>query len=435
MRFLLGNYAITVEGLGKQYNIGALKEKIQHDTIRDKITSVFQTSLNQITNRKKTIFGSKHFWAVRDVSFKVKQGEILGIIGNNGAGKSTLLKLLCRVTSPTEGRIVLNGRVGTLLEVGTGFHQELTGRENIYLSGAILGMDKAYINRKIDDIIQFSGITKFIDTPVKRYSSGMSVRLGFAVAAHLEPEILLIDEVLAVGDSAFQKQCLGKISSITREGRTILLVSHNMASINSLCSRVLLLDSGNIVLDGHPSLVVREYLKRANTNKETGLVYTVNNSIIDETKCGEIEIEGVELLDSNFKPLAEYGTLEDLIVRIKYNANVSFLSASFVVDIKDLLNVRVLHLNNSPISNFIIDKIEGRGHVDLLIEKLPLLAGRYLFDICLTHEGASQDKGPVHLPEVITLDIAERDIYGGNVAMTNHNGCLCVSHKWSHTLC
>lgn len=245
----MSDTVIKVEGIGKQYNIGALHKKQQHDTLRDRIASGFKSTKKHLAHRKSTMLGVDTFWALRNISFEVKHGEVLGIIGKNGAGKSTLLKILCKVTSPTEGRAILNGRVGTLLEVGTGFHAELTGRENIYLSGAILGMKKAYIDQKEDEIIAFSGVEKFIDTPIKRYSSGMLVRLGFAVAAHLEPEILLIDEVLAVGDDSFKKKCLGKISSISQEGRTVLFVSHNMIAIKQFCNRVLLINDGSVLMD------------------------------------------------------------------------------------------------------------------------------------------------------------------------------------------
>ena len=259
----VNNTVIKVDGLGKEYNIGALHKKQQHDTLRDKIASSFKSTKKHLAHRKSTMLGADKFWALRDVSFEVKRGEVLGIIGKNGAGKSTLLKILCKVTSPTEGKAFLKGRIGTLLEVGTGFHAELTGRENIYLSGAILGMKKAYIDRKEDEIIAFSGVDKFIDTPVKRYSSGMLVRLGFAVAAHLEPEILLIDEVLAVGDDSFKKKCLGKISSISQEGRTVLFVSHNMIAIKQFCNRAMLIEKGSILMDSDAIEVVSYYQQTA----------------------------------------------------------------------------------------------------------------------------------------------------------------------------
>src|SRR6266498_47444 len=223
---------IKVHDLGKRYQIGAREEA--YETLREAIVGVVRSPLQRFGRNRSA---ADVVWALRGVNFEVEPGEVVGIIGRNGAGKSTLLKILSRITKPTSGTVDLYGRVGSLLEVGTGFHPELTGRENIYLNGAILGMPRAEIRRKFDEIVEFAEIDKFLDTPVKRYSSGMYVRLAFAVAAHLEPEILIVDEVLAVGDAAFQKKCLGKMRDVTREGRTVLFVSHNMAAIQGLCSK------------------------------------------------------------------------------------------------------------------------------------------------------------------------------------------------------
>jgi lipopolysaccharide transport system ATP-binding protein len=245
---------ITVEGLGKQYRIGT---KAAYKTMRESLMAVLTAPARLF--RKNN--GTKTIWALKDVSFEVNEGDVVGIIGRNGAGKSTLLKILCNITEPTEGEVRLRGRVASLLEVGTGFHPELTGRENIFLNGAILGMTRTEIKKKFDEIVDFAEIEKFLDTPVKRYSSGMYVRLAFAVAAHLEPEILLVDEVLAVGDAQFQKKCLGKMEDVSsKEGRTILFVSHNMGSISRLCQRALLLKSGSIISDGHSEEVINAYL-------------------------------------------------------------------------------------------------------------------------------------------------------------------------------
>jgi lipopolysaccharide transport system ATP-binding protein len=253
--------AIRVENVSKRYRIGL---RNTHRTLRESLTEAAKQPLQSV----KTLLGRDNgreaqniFWALKDVSFEVKQGEVLGIIGRNGAGKSTLLKILSRVTEPTDGRVEGYGRVGSLLEVGTGFHPELTGRENIYLNGAILGMTRAEINRKFDEIVAFSEIEQFLDTPVKRYSSGLYVRLAFAVAAHLEPEILIIDEVLAVGDAGFQKKCLGKMDHVARTGRTVLFVSHNMTAVQSLCNRAIQLNRGHVVSEGSPAEVTSEYLR------------------------------------------------------------------------------------------------------------------------------------------------------------------------------
>src|SRR5262245_34686033 len=262
----MNEIAIQVQNLSKQYKIRFAAGR--HDTLRDEITYGFK-SLFRRNGRPSTLGApsalSNSFWAIKDVSFEVKKGEVLGIIGRNGAGKSTLLKILSRVTEPTEGEATIHGRVGSLLEVGTGFHSELTGRENIYLNGAILGMKKAEIDRKFDEIVAFAEVEKFIDTPVKRYSSGMHVRLAFAVAAHLETEILIVDEVLAVGDASFQKKCLGKMGDIASLGRTVLFVSHNMASIAQICKRTLLFKDGELVLDGDSPSIVSAYLTAGTT--------------------------------------------------------------------------------------------------------------------------------------------------------------------------
>lgn len=259
--------AIKTQKLSKKYLIGH-KRQVSYMTLRD----VVSYKLRDFTRRLHHPFlassgqplagisDTEDLWALKDVSIEVKQGERLGIIGRNGAGKSTLLKIISRITEPTEGRVSIKGRVGSLLEVGTGFHPELTGRENIFLNGAVLGMSKGEIDKKFDEIVDFAGVEKFLDTPVKRYSSGMYVRLAFAVAAHLESEILLVDEVLAVGDSQFQKKCLGTMGNFAREGRTVLFISHNMAAINTLCERVVWIDDGKVLLDGLAQKVINSYL-------------------------------------------------------------------------------------------------------------------------------------------------------------------------------
>jgi lipopolysaccharide transport system ATP-binding protein len=257
----MSDVAVRVQSLGKQFRIGAGAES--YKTLRESLIGAagapfrFARRLADRSSARR----AKYFWALKDVSFEVRAGEVVGLIGRNGAGKSTLLKILSRITEPTEGYGEIHGRVGSLLEVGTGFHGELTGRENVYLNGAILGMKRTEITRKFDDIVAFSEVEKFIDTPVKHYSSGMYLRLAFAVAAHLDPEILIVDEVLAVGDASFQKKCLNKMQDVGREGRTVLFVSHNMAAITRLCERAILLDDGRVVRDGPATDVVSAYLK------------------------------------------------------------------------------------------------------------------------------------------------------------------------------
>jgi lipopolysaccharide transport system ATP-binding protein len=249
---------IQVENLSKIYRIGA--PQAQYKTLREALIGAFKRPISWLRNSPLVSPNSETLWALRNVSLEINRGEVVGIIGRNGAGKTTLLRILSRVTEPTEGRAIIRGRVGSLLEVGTGFHPELTGQENIYLNGAILGMKRYEIARKFDEIVAFAEVEKFINTPVKHFSSGMYLRLAFAVAAHLEPEILLVDEVLAVGDAAFQKKCLGKMEDVAQEGRTVLFVSHNMAAVEGLCSRVICLDAGYLIEDGQPGEVVSSYL-------------------------------------------------------------------------------------------------------------------------------------------------------------------------------
>lgn len=318
----MSDIAIKVENLSKRYRIGALEK--QHDTFLSAIASWIKSPASNFKRlRKLSSFSEKGdvedvIWALKNISFEVNQGEVIGVIGRNGAGKSTLLKILSRITAPTTGRIELNGRVASLLEVGTGFHLELTGRENIYLNGTILGMTKSEVDRKFDEIVDFSGIEKFIDTPVKRYSSGMKVRLAFSVAAHLEPEILLIDEVLAVGDIAFQQKCLGKMEDIAGKGRTVLFVSHNMTAVKQLCEKVYWIDSGGIRQQGEVDTVIDTYeetmLKKTDAqgnyhnwvNHEFGVQLTHIsadvNTITPDQECLNVKIQG-----SVSKPKARLG--------------------------------------------------------------------------------------------------------------------------------
>src|SRR5579885_1220006 len=255
---------IRAEGLGKKYTIGHQSERERYTALRDVMARGARNLWRKtadLARGRGVVAGDRveEFWALKDVSFEVRRGEVLGIIGRNGAAKSTLLKILSRITEASEGRVTIKGRVASLLEVGTGFHPELTGRENIYLNGAILGMTRAEIRRKFDEIVDFAGVEKFLDTPVKRYSSGMYVRLAFAVAAHLEPEILVIDEVLAVGDAEFQKKCLGKMGEVATEGRTVLFVSHNMGAVGSLCQKAMVLCKGSKVFEGDNIAAIQEF--------------------------------------------------------------------------------------------------------------------------------------------------------------------------------
>jgi lipopolysaccharide transport system ATP-binding protein len=293
--------AIKVEHLSKSYVIkhqGQSEYVALRDVIADKVKETFQNTKNLVTSKPAIKKAEKEeFWALNDVNFEVQQGERIGIIGRNGAGKSTLLKVLSRITEPTRGRISTKGRIASLLEVGTGFHPELTGRENIYLNGAVLGMHRAEIKNKFDEIVAFSEIGKFLDTPVKRYSSGMYVRLAFAVAASLESEILVVDEVLAVGDAQFQKKCLGKMQDLSKEGgRTVLFVSHNMQAITTLCSRVILVNKGAIIQDDETSKVIQNYLM-FETSKEGIIEWNKENALGDSF----ISLRAIKILDQENK--------------------------------------------------------------------------------------------------------------------------------------
>ena len=280
--------AIRVEGLCKTYEIGA--RQAAGATFRETVTEALAEPVRRLLGRSAATLPTETFEALRDVSFEVEPGEVVGIIGRNGAGKSTLLKVLSRITAPTKGRVEIRGRIASLLEVGTGFHPELTGRENIRLNGAILGMSGAEIRSRFDEIVDFSGVEKFLDTPVKRYSSGMYVRLAFAVAAHLEPEILLVDEVLAVGDAEVQKKCLGKMQDVAKGGRTVLFVSHNMAAVKALCSRAVLLKSGEVVASGQTDTVITYYASRIGATSRSVDLSQAPRRATSESNIAHVEI-------------------------------------------------------------------------------------------------------------------------------------------------
>ncbi len=299
--------AIRVSHLGKKYQLGGPHEK--YHTLRDAMANSLKAPFKAFHRASL----EEGFWALKDVSFEVEHGEVVGIIGRNGAGKSTLLKILSRITTPTEGTVEIHGRVGSLLEVGTGFHPEMTGRENIFLNGSILGMKKTEIEQKFDEIIKFSEIEKFVDTPVKRYSSGMYVRLAFAVAAHLEPEILVVDEVLAVGDAAFQKKCLGMMGEVAKEGRTVLFVSHNMAAIRQLCPSCILLDEGRLKEKGRTDTIVSHYLESQLSKCSSGIIKIDANKDFQLTNIRIINGTG----DENSHCNCDYTINIELIFNVK----------------------------------------------------------------------------------------------------------------------
>lgn len=307
---------IEIKSLSKKYTI---THKETYLTLRDSIVNCFKSPFG-VFKKKRTGFSKEDFWALKDVSFDVNPGEVVGVIGRNGAGKTTLLKILSRITYPTEGEIHLRGRVGSLLEVGTGFHPELTGRENIYFNGSILGMRKKEIDKKFNEIVDFSGVEKFIDTPVKRFSSGMQVRLAFSVAAYLEPEILLVDEVLAVGDAEFQKKCLGKMKDVSKGGRTILFVSHNMSAIRNLCSRVIMLEGGMVSMDSDPETTVSRYLDQNLTLGAciSGKELEVKVEGVINRNNPSVRFKEVKLLNQDNEPRSVFNSDETIKIHVAY---------------------------------------------------------------------------------------------------------------------
>jgi len=328
----MNNIVIKAENLGKNYVIGHQVERGGYTALRDVLMQNAKTLWNKtkdLAKGKPIIQGDtlEEVWALKDVSFEIKRGEAVGIIGRNGAGKSTLLKILSRITEPTEGRVTIKGRVASLLEVGTGFHPELTGRENIYLNGTILGMTRAEIKRKFDEIVAFAEIEKYLDTPVKRYSSGMYVRLAFAVAAHLEPEILVVDEVLAVGDAAFQKKCLGKMEDVRKEGRTVLFVSHNMGAIEQLTRKSLLLKSGSTQCFGKTVDVVRHYLQTSGVDSKVR--YEVLNT--HRRVMGNQSARFIELHFLKSSPVFNLGEDIRFVACVRANENLEIIRFSMTI--------------------------------------------------------------------------------------------------------
>lgn len=354
--------AIRVEQLGKQYHIG--ERRAAYRTLRESLTGIFRRGPSRSAS-------DDTFWALRGVNFEVQSGEVVGVIGRNGAGKSTLLKVLSRITEPSEGYVEIRGRVGSLLEVGTGFHAELTGRENIYLSGAILGMRRYETDRRFDEIVAFSEVEKFIDTPVKHYSSGMYLRLAFAVAAHLDPEILLVDEVLAVGDASFQKKCLNKMQDVAKRGQTVLFVSHNLEAVLNLCSRTIVMWKGQVAFDGTPQDGVQTYHKmaQAGDNLEDHVIYAEPEA----EKRRPIRITRIEMLDGAGNPKSAVYTWDEILFRIHLHCETSVPGGSIVFDIRDYKDQRLVVLDSGvrfPIT-------QGDYYVDCFVPRLDLSGGEF----------------------------------------------------------
>jgi lipopolysaccharide transport system ATP-binding protein len=367
---------ITVEGLSKRYT---LRHQAARGSLREKLTSALHAPARWLRRSSEVKSGlHEEFWALRDVSFSVNRGEVIGIIGRNGAGKSTLLKILSRIIEPTAGRVTLHGRVSSLLEVGTGFHPELTGRENIFLNGAILGMVRTEISRKFDEIVAFAEVERFIDTPVKHYSSGMYVRLAFAVAAHLEPEILIIDEVLAVGDTAFQQKCLGKIGSVARGGRTVLFVSHNMAVVQNLCSHAILLRDGRLSLRGTAQVCVSEYLR--STTESSGEVLVENQP---PAASSEFRFIRIAVIGPDGRPTAQVNLSAGVCIELDYRLDRPVRGAQIVFELWNELGVCVLcssDFDTEP-ERFFADKPAGRHRVRCRIPRDFLRPGTFALHV------------------------------------------------------
>lgn len=413
--------AIQVENIGKQYQIG-LKEEASR-TLREVLVDWARSPLARLRSLSGIAGERDSFWALRNLSFDVRPGEVLAVIGRNGAGKSTLLKLLSRITEPTEGRAVIRGRVASLLEVGTGFHNELTGRENIYLNGAILGMSHSDITRKFDDIVGFSSIEKFLDTPIKRYSSGMKVRLAFSVAAHLEPEILIIDEVLAVGDQEFQQRCLGKMRDVASSGRTVLFVSHQLGAVQALCNRGIMLEQGKLVCEGTVEDVLKYYLN------------TMKNGRGDE-----VDLSILPRLRSSMPPLMTRGRIlndkgaavtsirmqETLSIAVDFNSPEPLRPVLGVV-VKDSLGLPLFGLDNRIVPDGTSTASLSRGVIQARFDKLPLMPGNYSIDLWFGNQQHSLDA----IENAIEFEVIEAQVTSTGKLPPANCGSLFWQGRWT----
>jgi lipopolysaccharide transport system ATP-binding protein len=415
----MSDIAIRVESLSKQYRIGG--PQAQYKTLRESLVDMAAAPARRLRSLGRPSPENETIWALKDVSFDVKRGEVVGIIGRNGAGKTTLLKILCRITEPTKGYAEIKGRVGSLLEVGTGFHPELTGRENVYLNGAILGMRRAEIDQKFDEIVAFSEIEKFLDTPVKRYSSGMYVRLAFSVAAHLEPEILLVDEVLAVGDAAFQKKCLGKMEGVAREGRTVLFVSHNMAAIENLCHKAFALDRGRLTMTGEPHDVVEAYLLALPARTSQPL-----SERPDRQGNGQLRFTEIVLRPGNGVPSDVVQCGEEWEVTVRYTSSADMLNhVAMSIGVFALSGQCMLILNNQMVGEP-FDSIPPVGQFSCQVDRFPLAPGQYYLNLYCEVNGMVAD----WVQHATHVTVEAGDFFGtGRLPPPSHGGTL-VDHAW-----
>lgn len=411
--------AIRTHALGKRYKLGTRQRG--YGTLRESVVDAVRSSSGRLKRRATVSEGELTLWALRDLSLSVRHGEVLGLIGHNGAGKSTLLKVLSRITEPTAGWADVTGRVGSLLEVGTGFHPELTGRENIFLNGAILGMRRSEIRRGFDEIVAFSEVERFLDTPVKRYSSGMSVRLAFAVAAHLEPEILLVDEVLAVGDAAFQRKSLGKMSEVAAEGRTVIFVSHNLAIIQALCDRAVLLERGEALVDAPATEAIEHYLRTLERAASEDLLARTDR---DSRGWEDTHVRRLEIRDAA-------GGQPDVVIGGR-SATISV----HITEVLPLLQCRLTILNSlgQPVTTLdseVPAPSDSRAEnlepcIECEIPALPLLPGRYRIDVLLKARGQIQDG----LQAAAFFDVEPGVIADRPMPATGVDGDVVVPHTW-----
>lgn len=410
----LGDYAIELNGIGKRYRIGDVE---RYRALRDVLTQAWSRRAARGPRRQEP-----HLWALRDVTLAIPAGAVVGIIGRNGAGKSTLLKVLARITEPTEGTGIIRGRVGSLLEVGTGFHPELTGRENVYINGGVLGMRRKEISRKFDEIVAFAEVERFIDTPVKHYSSGMQVRLAFAVAAHLEPEILLVDEVLAVGDAAFQKKCFSKVSDVARQGRTVLLVSHNLAPLQSFCDQAYLVEGGRIAASGDISAVITRYIESVGSAETTPLA-----DVRDRRGDGRMRISELRLCGRDGEAVDPVcGAPLRLVLR--YRGTPPLRNVQVAIGVYTMLGEGVLYLANDLVG--VADDLQdAEGELTCELERLPLVGGSYSVNIDCTVGGILADS----VSGATRLDVTEGDFFGSGRLPPRGFGSLVVPQRWSVT--
>ena len=423
----MGCPVIRVENLSKQYRIGA--REVRYKTLREALVNLAAAPYRRLRDRGQRATQSDSVWALNDVSFEVQPGDVVGIIGRNGAGKSTLVKVLSRITEPTKGRVEIRGRVGSLLEVGTGFHPELTGRENIFLNGAILGMSRAEIRRKFDEIVAFAEIDRFLDTPVKRYSSGMYIRLAFAVAAHLEPEILLVDEVLAVGDASFQKKCLGKMGGVAREGRTVFFVSHNMGAISNLCQKGIVFEHGKIAFEGTAREAIERYHRTILDcdERRNGLPPHVLYHAPENEAKHDYSVTRIEMLDMDGNPKEVLSTWDDVIFRVSYCCNKEVRTGSVELSFAPVEGGRLLFLATQPDGTLPLVFTKGEHSVDCILERFPLSAGTYMLSSALAIPTVQWLwKGQ----DLTAMTVAPCDVYGSGYAPKASRSLLAVPHQW-----